>query len=121
VYPYTVEGLAEQEAAAAAPAAAEPGAGAGPADAAAPPAPPGTEPAPAAAPGPGSAAGPAGPAAGGRPTYIYQLKGIVVHSGTAFAGHYYSYIKARPLGHAGALRLQASSAACCASQRGEAR
>ena len=26
----------------------------------------------------------------------YYLKGIVVHSGTAFAGHYYSYIKARP-------------------------
>ena len=23
----------------------------------------------------------------------YQLKGVVVHSGTAFAGHYYSYIK----------------------------
>ena len=27
--------------------------------------------------------------------YQYQLKGVVVHSGTAFAGHYYSYIKAR--------------------------
>lgn len=26
--------------------------------------------------------------------YRYHLKGIVVHSGTAFAGHYYSYIKA---------------------------
>ncbi len=25
--------------------------------------------------------------------YQYHLKGIVVHSGTAFAGHYYSYIK----------------------------
>ena len=25
--------------------------------------------------------------------YQYTLKGIVVHSGTAFAGHYYSYIK----------------------------
>ncbi len=25
--------------------------------------------------------------------YQYQLKGVVVHSGTAFAGHYYSYIK----------------------------
>lgn len=25
--------------------------------------------------------------------YKYSLKGIVVHSGTAFAGHYYSYIK----------------------------
>lgn len=28
--------------------------------------------------------------------YQYYLKGIVVHSGTAFAGHYYSYIKERP-------------------------
>ncbi len=27
--------------------------------------------------------------------YQYELKGVVVHSGTAFAGHYYSYIKAR--------------------------
>ena len=26
---------------------------------------------------------------------MYQLKGIVVHSGTAFAGHYYSYIQVR--------------------------
>lgn len=25
--------------------------------------------------------------------YEYELKGVVVHSGTAFAGHYYSYIK----------------------------
>ncbi len=25
--------------------------------------------------------------------YQYQLKGVVVHSGTAFAGHYYSFIK----------------------------
>lgn len=25
--------------------------------------------------------------------YDYELKGVVVHSGTAFAGHYYSYIK----------------------------
>ena len=28
--------------------------------------------------------------------YIYELKGIVVHCGTAFAGHYYSYVKERP-------------------------
>ncbi|BDA41234.1 probable ubiquitin carboxyl-terminal hydrolase FAF-X [Coccomyxa sp. Obi] len=27
--------------------------------------------------------------------YQYSLKGIVVHSGSAFAGHYYSYIKVR--------------------------
>ena len=35
--------------------------------------------------------------------YQYTLKGIVVHSGTAFAGHYYSYIKvgAWPLRSAG--------------------
>ena len=25
--------------------------------------------------------------------YEFELKGVVVHSGTAFAGHYYSYIK----------------------------
>ena len=29
--------------------------------------------------------------------YDYRLKGIVVHSGTAFAGHYYSYIKVTDL------------------------
>lgn len=28
--------------------------------------------------------------------YHYSLKGIVVHSGTAFAGHYYSFIQVRP-------------------------
>ncbi|XP_057829363.2 uncharacterized protein LOC131040449 isoform X2 [Cryptomeria japonica] len=28
--------------------------------------------------------------------YQYDLVGVVVHSGTAFAGHYYSYIKERP-------------------------
>lgn len=27
--------------------------------------------------------------------YQYDLVGVVVHSGTAFAGHYYSYIKER--------------------------
>ncbi|GBG68283.1 hypothetical protein CBR_g2830 [Chara braunii] len=27
--------------------------------------------------------------------YMYELMGVVVHSGTAFAGHYYSYIKER--------------------------
>ena len=26
--------------------------------------------------------------------YRYQLRGVVVHSGTALAGHYYSFIKA---------------------------
>lgn len=30
--------------------------------------------------------------------YQYELRGIVVHSGTAFAGHYYSYIKDRSNG-----------------------
>ena len=27
--------------------------------------------------------------------YQYSLKGVVVHSGTAFAGHYYSFIQVR--------------------------
>ena len=27
--------------------------------------------------------------------YLYELRGVVVHSGSAFAGHYYSYIKVR--------------------------
>ncbi len=31
-----------------------------------------------------------------RQSYLYELQGVVVHSGTAFAGHYYSYIKERP-------------------------
>jgi hypothetical protein len=30
-----------------------------------------------------------------RSTFLYELKGIVVHSGSAFTGHYYSYIKER--------------------------
>ena len=30
-----------------------------------------------------------------RDHYQYELCGVVVHSGSAFAGHYYSYIKAR--------------------------
>ena len=30
--------------------------------------------------------------------YQYELRGIVVHSGSAFAGHYYSYIKDRETG-----------------------
>ncbi len=28
-------------------------------------------------------------------SFLYQLHGVVVHSGTAFVGHYYSYIRAR--------------------------
>lgn len=31
-----------------------------------------------------------------RSTYLYELSGVVVHSGSAFAGHYYSYIRERP-------------------------
>ena len=110
VYKYTVEGLAEQEAAQAAsatPAAAGPDPASGPG----PNPNTGAEPTPepartsegegaSAGPGPGSAgAAAAGPGPGlgspaaSRTTYVYQLKGIVVHSGTAFAGHYYSYIK----------------------------
>ena len=30
--------------------------------------------------------------------YIYDLVGVVVHSGSAFAGHYYSYIRERTEG-----------------------
>ena len=30
-----------------------------------------------------------------RAAHRYELRGVVVHSGSAFAGHYYSYIKAR--------------------------
>ncbi|GIL73346.1 hypothetical protein Vretifemale_3533 [Volvox reticuliferus] len=46
----------------------------------------------------GPSSGGAGADAGARPRncYLYELKGIVVHSGTAFAGHYYSFIKERP-------------------------
>lgn len=106
VYKYTVEGLAEQEAAQAATATP---AAFGPDPAPNPGAEPGPEPArtsedegATAGPGPGSTGAPAaaagpgpglGSPAASRTTYVYQLKGIVVHSGTAFAGHYYSYIK----------------------------
>ena len=43
--------------------------------------------------------------------YQYELKGVVVHSGTAFAGHYYSYIKVRPqhLGGGGGCTSQVGS------------
>lgn len=90
MYKYTVDGLAAKEAADAAavaagssPAAASvagPQGGATP-DAAAGAASPAVEP-------PGT---PRPPQHGQQ--YQYTLKGIVVHSGTAFAGHYYSYIK----------------------------
>ena len=66
MYKYTVEGLAEHEAMDAAAAAV----GSGPSS------PPPTLHAPL-----------------GSPAYAYTLRGIVVHSGTAFAGHYYSYIQ----------------------------
>ncbi len=39
-----------------------------------------------------------------RQKYQYELKGVVVHSGTAFAGHYYSFIKV-------------SSLACCVQRQ----
>ena len=43
--------------------------------------------------------GPAEPLQRRPPAYYqYELKGVVVHSGTAFAGHYYSYIKVRTVG-----------------------
>ena len=47
--------------------------------------------------GSGSTSAPGG--VGGSParsTYLYELSGVVVHSGSAFAGHYYSYIRERP-------------------------
>jgi ubiquitin C-terminal hydrolase len=28
--------------------------------------------------------------------YLYELKGVIVHSGSASAGHYYSFVKERP-------------------------
>ncbi len=86
MFRYTADGLAALEGGAAGAAGAAAGAagpGAGGAD--------------------GAAAGTGGEGAGGvgvgsrpRNHYLYELKGIVVHSGTAFAGHYYSFIKERP-------------------------
>ena len=70
MYKYTVEGLAEAEQA---------GAEA-----------PGPE-----APSPSPSPSPSPPQSPlkAKQEYQYKLKGIVVHSGTAFAGHYYSFIK----------------------------
>lgn len=42
-----------------------------------------------------SVSGAAAAAAQSREQYHYELKGIVVHAGSAFVGHYYSYIKVR--------------------------
>ena len=80
MYKYTVDGLAAREAAdaVAAAAAASEAAAAGPSGAAE-----------GAADAPGT---PKLPLPNAR-QYQYGLKGIVVHSGSAFAGHYYSYIK----------------------------
>ena len=76
MWKYTVEGLAERDASAEAAAAASAGK---------PDAP---------APGEAGAARPGTPKAGAHGLqYMYQLKGVVVHSGTANVGHYYSYIK----------------------------
>ena len=74
MWKYTVEGLAERDAAAAdgAPAGASKTEAALSADGARP--------------------GPLKAGAHGM-QYLYQLKGVVVHSGTANVGHYYSYIK----------------------------
>jgi hypothetical protein len=85
MYKYTVDGLAAKEAADAAAAAA-----AAAAEAAAGPSGAGAD-------GASAAEVPGTPKvvpAGAR-QYQYGLKGIVVHSGSAFAGHYYSYIKVR--------------------------
>lgn len=43
--------------------------------------------------GAGAAAGQSAQAS--NPAYMYDLHGVVVHSGSAFTGHYYSYIKER--------------------------
>jgi hypothetical protein len=79
VYKYTVDGLAERERAEAAAAGA--GDAAGPSDMS-------------------MEAEPAETSGAAPPEMLhdaqqfqYSLKGIVVHSGSAFAGHYYSYIK----------------------------
>ena len=77
MWKYTVEGLAERDASteAAAVSAGKPDAS---------------------APGEAGAARPGTPKAGAHGLqYMYQLKGVVVHSGTANVGHYYSYIKVR--------------------------
>ena len=75
MWKYTVEGLAERDASAEAAAASL-----GKSDAPAP--------------GEAGAARPGTPKAGAHGLqYMYQLKGVVVHSGTANVGHYYSYIK----------------------------
>lgn len=74
MWKYTVEGLAERDAAAA------DGAPAGASKADAAPSADGARP------------GALKAGAHGM-QYLYQLKGVVVHSGTANVGHYYSYIK----------------------------
>ena len=45
--------------------------------------------------------------------YEFELKGVVVHSGTAFAGHYYSYIK---VGRTNAYSLHISCITVCQDQ-----
>lgn len=35
------------------------------------------------------------------PTCVYQLKGVLVHAGTANSGHYYSFVKEREDGEGG--------------------
>jgi hypothetical protein len=45
--------------------------------------------------GAGGAAAASSPGAGPRPEYVYDLAGVVVHSGSAFTGHYYSFARER--------------------------
>lgn len=88
MYKYTVDGLAAKEEADAAAASA-----AGPSDSAARADVASTS-SPAAESAATSAAEPTTPKhPPNAKQYQYTLKGIVVHSGSAFAGHYYSYIK----------------------------
>lgn len=86
MFRYTVDGLALQEQQAAAAAAAE-----GPAGVPAP----GAARRSSATGGASSSSLLGGDAPGG-PQDLYDLKGVVVHMGSAFTGHYYSYIKERP-------------------------